>query len=64
MPVEHSINRMRRYQALTQMDRHHRCEHTKGTVAVAGLVHRQLEARKPYGACHVTCGCSSVRTIN
>ncbi|MGQ9904465.1 MAG: IS5/IS1182 family transposase, partial [Anaerolineae bacterium] len=47
VPVEHSINQMRRYRALTQMDRHHRCGHTRRTVAVAGLVHRQLEARKP-----------------
>ncbi len=39
--VEHSIGRMRRYQALTQMDRHHRQQHTARTRAVAGLVNRQ-----------------------
>jgi len=39
--VEHSSGRMRRYQALTQMDRHHRQQHTARTRAVAGLVNRQ-----------------------
>jgi hypothetical protein len=39
--VEHSIGRMRRYQALTQMDRNHRQGHTARTRAVAGLVNRQ-----------------------
>lgn len=39
--VEHSIGRMRRYQALTQMDRQHRQQHTARTRAVAGLVNRQ-----------------------
>jgi hypothetical protein len=39
--VEHSIGRMRRYQALTQMDRNHRQDHTARTRAVAGLVNRQ-----------------------
>lgn len=64
VPAEHSINRMRRYQALTQMDRHHRRGHTMRTIAVAGLVNRQLQARRPYGACHMTCGLACVRTIN
>lgn len=39
--VEHSIGRMRRYQALSQMDRHHRQQPTARTRAVAGLVNRQ-----------------------
>ena len=39
--VEHSIGRMRRYQALTQMDRNHRQQHTARVRAVAGLVNRQ-----------------------
>ena len=37
--VEHSIGRMRCYQALTQRDRHHR-QHTGRVGAVAGLVNR------------------------
>lgn len=36
--VEHTIGRMRAYQALSQTDRHHRCHHTERTRAVAGLV--------------------------
>lgn len=44
--VEHGIGRLRRYQALTQTDRHHR--HHSGRVrAVAGLVNRQLRGRFP-----------------
>lgn len=39
--VEHTIGRMRRYQAITQMDRNHRQGHTARTRAVAGLVNRQ-----------------------
>lgn len=42
---EHTIGRMRRYQALTQMDRHHRVNHAARTAAVAGLVNRQLRHR-------------------
>jgi hypothetical protein len=42
---EHTIGRMRRYQALTQMDRHHRLHHAAPTAAVAGLVNRQLRHR-------------------
>ncbi len=42
--VEHSIGRVRRYQALTQMDRHHRAQHTARVRAVAGLVNRQRRA--------------------
>jgi DDE superfamily endonuclease/Helix-turn-helix of DDE superfamily endonuclease len=43
--VEHTIGRLRRYQALTQLDRHHRQAHTARVRAVAGLVNRQLEHR-------------------
>ena len=45
--VENSINRLRRYQALTQTDRHHRQLHTMRVVAVVGLVNRQLAHRLP-----------------
>ena len=43
--VENSIGRLRRYQALTQMDRQHRQQHTARVVAVAGLVNRQIDHR-------------------
>ncbi len=43
--VEHTIGRLRRYQALTQPDRHHRRAHTARARAVAGLVNRQLDHR-------------------
>jgi hypothetical protein len=46
-PVEHTIGRLRHYQALAQRDRHHRRHHTARTRAVAGLVNRQLRARWP-----------------
>ncbi len=39
--VEHTIVRLRRYDALTQADRHHRRDHTARVRAVAGLVNRQ-----------------------
>lgn len=39
--VEHTIGRARRYQALTQRDRHHR-KHTGRGSAIAGLVNRCL----------------------
>jgi hypothetical protein len=45
--VEHTIGRMRRYECLSQMDRHHRQYHTSRTRAVAGLVNRQLRSRLP-----------------
>jgi hypothetical protein len=45
--VEHTIGRMRRYQSLNQMDRHHRRNHTARTRAVAGLVNRQIRSRLP-----------------
>jgi hypothetical protein len=40
--VEHAINRARRFEALTHMDRHHRRSHTARVVAVCGLVNRRL----------------------
>jgi hypothetical protein len=45
--VEHTIGRMRRYQSLSQTDRHHRRHHTTRTRAVAGLVNRQIRSRLP-----------------
>lgn len=45
--VENSINRLRRYQALSQADRQHRRQHTARVCAVAGLVNRQFEHRMP-----------------
>ena len=45
--VEHTIGRMRRYQALSQADRNHRRAHTTRTRAVAGLVNRQIRSRLP-----------------
>jgi hypothetical protein len=45
--VEHTIGRMRRYQSLSQSDRHHRRNHTARTRAVAGLVNRQIGSRLP-----------------
>jgi len=45
--VEHTVNRQRRYQSLTQTDRNHRRLHTERAVAVAGLVNRQIDHRLP-----------------
>lgn len=45
--VEHTINRVRRYQCLTQTDRHHRQHHAPRVRAVAGLVNRQIRSRLP-----------------
>lgn len=42
--VEHTIGRLRAYQALSQTDRHQRRYHTERTRAVAGLVNRRLAA--------------------
>jgi hypothetical protein len=42
--VEHTIGRMRRFQAITQRDRHHRRYHAARTRAIAGLVNRHLIA--------------------
>jgi hypothetical protein len=43
--VEHAIGRLRRYQALTQPDRHHRRQHTARVRAAAGLVNQILDHR-------------------
>lgn len=45
--VEHTLGRMRRYEAITQTDRHHRQGHTQRVVAIAGLVNRQIAHRFP-----------------
>jgi hypothetical protein len=45
--VEHTINRLRRYQCLNQTDRHHRKNHAPRVRAVAGLVNRQIRSRLP-----------------
>lgn len=45
--VEHTIGRMRRYQCLSQQDRHHQRNHRARTQAVAGLANRQLRSRLP-----------------
>jgi len=45
--VEHTIGRMRRYQAISQTDRHHRQQHAARVCAVAGLVNRQFTMRLP-----------------
>jgi hypothetical protein len=49
--VEHTIGRVRRYEALNQTDRHHRTRHTERVVAVAGLVNRQIRHRLPGLVC-------------
>ncbi len=43
--VEHTIGRLRRYDALTRTDRHRRRGYTARIRAVAGLVNRQLRHR-------------------
>lgn len=43
--VEHAIGRLRRYEALTQTERHHRRDHSARVRAVAGLVNRHLRHR-------------------
>lgn len=45
--VEHTINRLRRYQCLSQTDRHHRQKHVLRVRAVVGLVNRQIRSRLP-----------------
>ncbi len=45
--VEHSIGRLRRFQVLSQADRHHRAYGGR-TRAVAGLVNRQIGRRFPF----------------
>ena len=44
--VGHTIGRLRRYEALTQPDRHHRRGHTARVRAAAGLVNRQLRRHR------------------
>ena len=44
--VEHSIGRLRRFQSLSQTDRHQRRGHTARVRAVAGLVNRSLDRRQ------------------
>jgi hypothetical protein len=48
--VENSIGRLRRYESLNQMDRHHRQNHTQRVIAVAGLANRQIRHRLPGAA--------------
>jgi len=43
--VEHTIRRVRCYQAVTQTDRHHRHGHGTRMQAVGGLVNRQIDHR-------------------
>jgi hypothetical protein len=43
--VEHSLLRMRRYEAVTQMDRNHRQAHTARVAAVSLLANHQLRSR-------------------
>jgi hypothetical protein len=45
--VEHGIGRLRRYQAVSQTDRHHR-GHRGRTRAIVGLVNRQRQRRFPF----------------
>jgi hypothetical protein len=45
--VENTIGRLRRYQSITQTDRHHRQLHTARVTAIAGLVNRQIAHRMP-----------------
>ncbi len=44
--VEHGIRRLRRYECLSQTDRHRRAKHTARTRAVAGLVNRRLDRQQ------------------
>lgn len=44
--AEHTIGRLRRHEALSAPDRHHRRGHTARVRAVAGLVNRQLRRRR------------------
>jgi len=43
--VENTLNRVRRYQALSQADREHRRHHAARVRAVAGLVNQQIRSR-------------------
>ena len=44
--VAHGIRRVRRYESLSQTDRHRRTKHTERTRAVAGLVNRRLDRQQ------------------
>lgn len=46
--VEHSIGRLRFFQALTQTDRHHRRYHHRCILSVAGLVNYQIHSHLPH----------------
>jgi DDE superfamily endonuclease/Helix-turn-helix of DDE superfamily endonuclease len=46
--AEHTLCRVRCYDALTLPDRHHREMHTERVCAVAGLVNRKMQHRLPY----------------
>jgi hypothetical protein len=46
--VEHTIGQLRRFQCLSQTDRHHRQNHTPRVRAVAGLVNRRLRRVRAY----------------
>ena len=48
IPVEHTIGEVRRYQCLSQTDRHHRRHHHARASAVAGLVNRRLRRVRAY----------------
>ena len=48
--VEHGIRRVRRYDCLSQADRHYRAKHTERTRAVCGLVNRRLDRQQRYRA--------------
>lgn len=43
--VEHTLSRVRRYEAVTQTDRHHRRDHTARVVAVGLLTNHQIRSR-------------------
>lgn len=46
VPVEHTIRRVRIFQAVTQVNRHGRTGHENRVRAVAGLVNRLIDARR------------------
>jgi hypothetical protein len=45
--AEHAIGRLRKYQSLSQVDRHRRRLHTARVRAIAGLVNRMMHHRNP-----------------
>ncbi len=48
--VAHGIRRVRRYECLSQADRHYRAKHTERTRAVVGLVNRRLDRQQRHRA--------------